>query len=991
MRFLEKNNLLIYSKFQLIILLIITSCTTVLIAAGKKKPVIEPKKLDITLGAPFCDNAVLQRNMELPIWGWSPAGTEVTIEFAGQKKTTKAGNDGKWLSKLNPLKASFEPREMIISESTGKKVTLKNILVGEVWMASGQSNMQWTCTKSSSRNIKVKPYGPNNINPIREFGISSVTSQLHPIKKATGLWKDGEYLNYSAVAFAFAAKVYKEINVPIGILNCSFSQTAIEAWVPREGWASGSDKHSKDINTKCLITDPSTTEHKEAWNTFYKSLEDQIVNSKNNIKQGKKASKISAVVPGNMKGNRDANWLFNGRLSPVIPYAIRGAIWNQGYANMGKGISYYNNLHSLIRGWREVWNKPELPVYFHQFYCPGSSSKPGIGSTEEMRLGTWMARDIPNTGMASQIDISGSIHYHNKAVPGQRLALHALKNQYGKKVVTDGPMFKSYSISGDKVTINFTDAKEGLVVADTSFNRSRTEGATGFADPKIIANGEDKVNLFWLVGEDRIWHPATFKIEGETVIVTSKGVKKPKGVSYGSGGIGFQACLYNKSLLPMTPFIQYDNKMVTSKTWPDEKLKIAGEVIDPNSVGLLSSYSKLPILSVQYRDNAIFQADKPVVIWGSTRLYGDWQDNDEEGDCKIHFEFGSIKKVIPVTPAMAEWRVTLPPMKADGKKHTLKVQFTINGELAHERIAKNIVFGDVWYVAAPSNTSNKGKGKKKKSDKADTVGSSTSIIRMIENQSKRGGNSKPSRFSICVSRTPRVVMPNGKATNRFASYWKPAKGMAQQIGEAIHAKTKRPVGIIWMKTKGSETTLSEWMSPNSLKHSPSTMKDYKTVGSQYPDNPYYLENVKRYMNDWKSYWKDYIPEMINTKEIPVGAKWGASWGSYPSPKPAIGDTKATLVHNIYVAPFAPTTVNGMIFLTSESMVKESNGANFGTEMSALANCLKSDLGGDNSTFIYTIPSKSLAEDISIPKKITGNSKAIEIQDWNDLNGVLDAL
>ena len=168
--------------------------------------------------------------------------------------------------------------------------------------------------------------------------------------------------------------------------------------------------------------------------------------------------------------------MYNGRLSPVVPYAIRGGIWNQGYANMGEGLPYYNNLHSLIRGWRIVWDKPELPVYFHQFYSAGMRhagkevNKPSIGPTAEMRLGTWLARDIPNTGMASQIDVSGAIHYQAKAVPGQRLALHALKNQYGKKVVVDGPMFKSYKVKGDKVIIKFDHATGGLVVAGTAYN-----------------------------------------------------------------------------------------------------------------------------------------------------------------------------------------------------------------------------------------------------------------------------------------------------------------------------------------------------------------------------------------------------------------------------------------------------------------------------------------------------------------------------------------
>jgi len=179
-----------------------------------------PRRPAIELGAPFCDNMVLQREMAVPVWGWSKPGTQITVEFAGQKKTATAGTNGKWMVELDPLKASFDPAEMVVTENTGKKVVLKNILVGEVWMASGQSNMQWKAGKCSCRALTVEPVGEKEIHPIREFEVTSVSAQLFPIEKATGAWQDGSYGNYSAIAFAFAHKLYKELNVPIAILNC---------------------------------------------------------------------------------------------------------------------------------------------------------------------------------------------------------------------------------------------------------------------------------------------------------------------------------------------------------------------------------------------------------------------------------------------------------------------------------------------------------------------------------------------------------------------------------------------------------------------------------------------------------------------------------------------------------------------------------------------------------------------------------------------------
>ena len=927
--------------------------------AAEDKPAAKPAP-EIELGAPFADNAVLQREMDLPVWGWSKPSTKITVEFAGQKVSAEAGKNGKWLVKLAPLKANAEPAEMIITASDGKKVVLKNVLVGEVWMASGQSNMQWIAGKCDvaallARIAESVKAGKEKQPVVREFQVTSVFSALHPIERATGAWNAGNMEEFSAVATAFACELYKELGVPIGILNCSWSQTAIEAWVPRAGYATAEDDYGREINRKCLATDPRTPEHKEAWSAFYKSLEDQIAASDAMIKKGEKPPAISAPVPGNMGDNRGASWMFNGRLNPVVPYAIRGAIWNQGWANRGSGLLYYNSLHHMIHGWRLVWDKPDLPVYFHQFYCPGGgfSGKPSLDSTAEMRLGTLLARDIPNAGMACQIDIQGAIHYYNKTLPGKRLALHALKNQYGKKIVADGPMFKSYEVKGDTLTVTFDFADGGMQVGQAM-------GDNLLDAPAVLANSEDKVKLFYLAGEDKVWHPATMKIEGEKIVVSSPDVKAPRGVAYGTGGVGFQPSLYNKALLPLAPFITYNNKLVTSKDWPDGSLKVAGKTIDPSSVGKVYEYRKMPLLSQQFEDNAVLQAGKPVTIWGSTRNYGEWQAEPEKGDCKVDFEFGDIKKTISVTPDMKEWQVTLPPMKAGATPYTLKARFTINGEVVHERVATNMVFGDVWYVGAPAGTFNVPETKP-----------SGQIVRMIANQSMREGNGSPSRFSIATSR--------GRGNdNRFASHWKDATGLAAALGHSIAAKTGKPVGIIFMQSK-SDVALKNWIAVDFLNQAPSLMEDYKTVGSQYPDNPYYLENTRRYIADWRNYWGKYIPEMIETKAVPDAAAWG--WN--PSPDPQIGDSLATTTYNVYVDCFAPTQLSGIVFLCGKAMAEGEQGAKFGSEMSVLGNCLKTKLGAGDVPFIYSMPSSTLAPKLTKPESIKGRNAAVEINKWPD--------
>ncbi len=961
------------------------------VSAAKDKG---PRELALELGAPFHDHAVLQRGMAVPVWGWSKPGTEVTVTFGGQTVTTTAGDDGMWMTHLKELKASFEPAELVITEKGGKSETLTDILVGEVWMASGQSNMQWLVGKSDVTDVAnaLMEATEGKVVPIREFQVKSVTSQLHPVQKATGEWNSGAYSNYSAIALAFAHKLYEELNVPVGILNCSWSQTEIQAWVPREGWASATDDYSKKFHLLCQQTDPSTPEHKQAWDAFFQSLENQIAAGEAAIKEGKMAKPISESVPGNLRSNRDASWMFNGRLRPVIPYAVRGAIWNQGFANAQEGLPYYQNLHNLVRGWRIVWDRPELPVYFHQFYSAGMKkaeqidNSPTIGAAADMRLGTFLARDIPHTGMASQIDITGAIHYRGKTVPGKRLALHALKNQYGKSdLVVDGPMFKSYSVEGDKLIVEFDHSEGGLVVADAKIVKEHEDkmGQPGIDFSPLDA---DKVELFYLAGEDRVWHPASVKIDGEKVIVSSPAVPRPVGISYASAGVGGQPNLYNKALLPMTPFIHYDQKLVTAESWPEEKFKVVGETIDPDSIGKSNEYRKMPLLSTQFRDKAIFQADQPVTIWGSTRNYGEWQDEPEEGDCKVHFEFGpqqgagpgTIKKVIDVTPEMAEWQVTLPPMKAGPDPYQLKVWFTIDGETVHERVVTGIVFGDVWAVVVPGL-------EMKVKWPLPEVEKSGQIVRMMENESKRDGTDDPSRFSISVSRLPE---------NRFAARWKDAEGIAAVFGHRLAAKSGRPTGILLLGGK-RDVPLKNWIGPAYLKEAPSLMEDYRTIGSKYRNNPHYLDNVRRYVADWKEYWNDHIPTMIETGAVPADSPWGGSWGSYPSPDPVIGDSTATFNHNVYIASLSPTALKGIVFLSGKSTVADDQGTNFGPEMTALAKSLKGcfSLGRKDADvpFFHTVPTKSLAPKITPPQGIPGASTTVEINDWFALDGILDAI
>lgn len=928
---------------------------------------LSAKEAALELGAPFGDHAILQHGEKVPVWGWSEPGTQVAVQFAGQTKMAKAGKDGKWMLKLDPLKVNAEPGEMKVAEKGGATVMLKDILVGEVWMASGQSNMQWEVGQCNARDLadqlkKEAEAEGGKRAPIREFKVTNYFAHLHPIEHAEGKWSQ-EYNDFSAIAFAFAHKLYQDLGVPIGILNCSFSQTKIEAWTPRDGYKNSTIDYNKKIEAELLKTDPSTPEHQKAWDAFYASIVETVEQNQKIADEGENNFVDMPPVnpPGNMQGNRDATWLFNARLKPVIPYAISGAIWNQGYANMGGGLNYYANLHALIRGWRILWDRPELPVYFHQFYSPGngvdkSPNYPDVGSTAEMRLGTWLARDIPNTGMASQIDNQGAVHYRSKVVPGQRLALHALKNQYGKDVLANGPMFKSYKVKGKQLIVEFDHADAGLVVAESGSNYldKKNPGSTGFADPKIIENGDAQVTLFYLAGEDRVWHPAKVRIDGDKAVVTSDAVQAPRGVAYGTGGIGFQPNLYNKALLPTTPFIYYDHELVTSDTWPDAPMKIAGIDLDPSSVGLVYEYRKFPVLSTQFRDNAVLQAGQPVTIWGAAQRQN---SRHAEGEKVIHFEFGGVKKTIPVREDMEIWKVTLPAMEASAKPKTIRAALSIDGEIVHQRVAENVLIGDVWYVA--------GLGDQEIKEMDAPV---NGPIRIMTRKAKGVKHREERPYSIATSTTPK---------NRFASYWsEPTEaGFAANLAKAIQAKTGDPVGIIYMDE--DDLQIKHWMDVYSLANAPSLHSEYQEIAAITPGTPFYKANAERYSMAWKSYWGDYIPEMIATKSVPDGAPWG----SYPSFAGKV-DTDATQVFNCLLASFRRTQLKGIVFMTEASMVEEAEGAHFAKEMSALANGWKRHFKAEKDPlFVYTLPSKALAPMISKPADIKGASSALTVSAW----------
>jgi sialate O-acetylesterase len=528
---------------------------------------------EVTVSKVFGDHMVLQRDIEVPVWGWAQPGEEATVEFAGQKKSAKADKTGKWMVRLAPLKASNEGRALVVGDSSFAKasssaeatadmtadrqeagITFTNVVVGEVWLCSGQSNMDWNM--GGCRSILQDALDTADFPLIRHITVGGHFS----VKKAKDLPGGSRWQvctpksvgGFTAVGFFFGRKLHQEINVPIGLIKSAVGGTKIEPWTPTEGFALVPDLGS--------LRDQAVGAEEQ----YRKEVGEAVVNVRQWIADTEKALETGAelympTLPSHPldKGSKPT-MLFNPKINPLIPYAMRGAIWYQGESNGGEGISYLHKTRALVEGWRTVWGQKaakqggpgrDFPFYWVQlanFQKPGEKAKGGDGWAR-IRMAQTKALEIKNTGMAVAIELADAanpndIHPKNKKDVGERLALWALAKDYEKKITCSGPLYKSMMVKGSQAIISFDYAGKGLMVGEK----------TGIEPVREVEGGTLK--LFAISGEDGQWHWAEAKIEGETVIVSSPEVAKPVAVRYAYTMNPDGCNLYNKAGLPASPF-----------------------------------------------------------------------------------------------------------------------------------------------------------------------------------------------------------------------------------------------------------------------------------------------------------------------------------------------------------------------------------------------------------------------------------------------------
>lgn len=464
-------------------------------------------RADVKLPTILGDHMVLQQQMPVPIWGSADPGEHVTVDFAGQKLSADADAQGHWEVKLAALTASNKPADLIV---TGKNtVTLHDLLVGEVWICSGQSNM--TFQLKQAMNAKAEIAAANHPN-IRLFTVPR-NIQFQPARELHGQWaacspKSAEF--FSAVGYFFGRDLHQSLNVPVGLIHTSWGGTIAEAWTEKSYLESDAD-FARIVKWTDTVAEKAKQEREAT--------------------QSGAATKPARVA---LKPNLAAV-LYNGMVYPLAPVAVRGVIWYQGESNANQAVKYRKLLPLMIQSWRDTWHEPDMKfliVSLANFQNP--PKEPGESNWAALREAQALTAAMPNNGLALAIDLGdadkpNNIHPINKQEVGRRLSLVAEAKVYGKPVVYSGPEYQSSRIDGGKVQINFK-----------------------FADG-LTAKGGTPLRGFQIAGPDQKWVWADAQIDGDSVVVSSPQVSTAAAVRYDWSN-NPQGNLYNSAGLPAAPF-----------------------------------------------------------------------------------------------------------------------------------------------------------------------------------------------------------------------------------------------------------------------------------------------------------------------------------------------------------------------------------------------------------------------------------------------------
>jgi sialate O-acetylesterase len=500
-------------------------------------------RAEIKLPAIFGSHMVLQQNLANPVWGWEIPGAGVTVSFAGQKKTAIADKDGKWTVKLDPVPASATPQKVEIT-SGNQTVVLEDVLVGEVWVCSGQSNMGFPLRGDWNGDLEAAASNLPNLRLIRVPQVGTQEIQ----KDFKGEWKASNpetAAGFSAVGFLFGRYIHQIVNVPVGLIDNAWGGSAAEAWIRRE-------RLEQDPRFALLMENTRKTEAQKQSPAAQTEYEEALEKHKEVAAKAKAEGKPAPRPPQSpaawLSGNQRPANIFNGVLSPTIGFGIKGAIWYQGESNSGRAYEYRELFPFLIQEWRREWNQGEFPFYWVQLAdFMAESPTPGDSTWAELRESQTKTMALPNTGQAVITDLGEGrdIHPKNKHDVAARLVRWALAKDYGIKIPYRSPEFKKLEIQGSKAVVSIDCFGSSLRPFDVL-------EAVGFA----------------VCGEDKVWHFAKGKVVGtDKVELECDKVPAPIAVRY--AWANNPVCnLASQEGLPLTPFRTDDFEMITKPKPP---------------------------------------------------------------------------------------------------------------------------------------------------------------------------------------------------------------------------------------------------------------------------------------------------------------------------------------------------------------------------------------------------------------------------------------
>jgi len=483
---------------------------------------------DVGLPAMFSDHMVLQREIGLPVWGWADPGEKVAVTLGDETKTAVADNAGKWSVTLAAQRAGGPHTLTVKGKNT---VQISDVLVGEVWLASGQSNMAMTVARAA--NFAEEQAAANHPR-LRMFTVNRVPAET-PQERCEGTWQVSSpesVGSFSATAYFFGRELHEQLDVPVGLINSSWGGTPVQAWTSLEVQQALPDLQPmlEDWQRRIDAYDP------EAAKAQY---EKQMARWPEQVKKAKEAGRRPprrprAPVDPRLSQHRPAN-LYNGMIAPLVPYALRGAIWYQGESNAGGEAPHLYGLQltAMIKNWRSVWGQGDFPFEWVQLPNFREPQQQPVETSGWVIVQEQMLKSLAldNTGMAVTIDVgeADDIHPKNKQDVGKRLALWALGTTYGKQIVYSGPLYRCHRKQEGEIVVEFDHVGGGLA-----------------------AKG-DKLKGFAVAGADKAFVFADAKIVGQTVVVSSKEVADPVAVRY-AWAANPDCNLYNDAGLPASPF-----------------------------------------------------------------------------------------------------------------------------------------------------------------------------------------------------------------------------------------------------------------------------------------------------------------------------------------------------------------------------------------------------------------------------------------------------